>query len=100
MLVGTILGIIIALLIFAVVYLKGANRAYEGQINKLTKEQLASDESLARLTANHQTLASIMARENVVYLTDQQINQLGSRLAVTIKTVLNEQTEAALAKLN
>lgn len=100
MLTGTILGIIIALLVFLVVYLAGENRAYVAQINRLAKEQAEADMNLARLAANHKMLADIMAREIVVNLSDAQINALGSRLAVTIKTVLNEQTEAALSKLN
>lgn len=97
MLTGVILGVIITLLILAVIFLKGQNSAYAGQINKLAKEQVAADQHLAQLAAQVQR----DKQQPIIFnLTEEQVTTIAAKVSGRVQVMMEAATEAALKKMN
>lgn len=96
MLTGAVLGALIILLILAVIYLVGQNRAYAGQITVLAKEQADADTKVQQLAAHAQK----MQQPFIINVTDEQISALSNRIFLRVQHMLDSTTAAALNRMN
>lgn len=83
MLLGVVLGIIITLLLFTVVFLTGQNRAYKGQIVQLGVEQAKADAEVRKLAGQVQT----MKQPIEIKLEQQQVITLAHMIITAVERI-------------
>ena len=96
MLTGIGIGVLLAVLVFIILFLLGQNAAYRGQVKVLSKEQGEAESKLQYLAATVQK----MQQPLVFNLTDEQITTLAAKVTARVQTMMNSATEEALKKLN
>ena len=97
MLLGTVLGVIIMLLVFACLFLKGQNMAFSGQLLGMSRARVEADQKVVALEA------ALNRREQlpfVINFTEDQCTDMASRVCARVQTMMQSQNEAALRKLN
>jgi integral membrane sensor domain MASE1 len=97
MLTGAVLGALVMLLVFVILFLIGQNAAYRGQVTKLSKEQAAADMQLARLAATVQRCETQPIQFNI---TEEQLTFLANKLSARCQMIMDSANEAALKKLS
>ena len=99
MLTGVLLGLLIAALLFAVVFFLGANRTVAAQFKKASAELYDAQLALGRFVSIEQHRQK-MKEDIVVNFTEEQITTLATRVGARVQTVIESQRESGLAKLN
>jgi len=106
MLTGVILGILIILLVFTCFFLSGSPREVRSQRSALDAKLAAAEKelyeyqlSLGRFVRLEQERAKLK-ESLVVNFTEEQITELASKISVRIKTLMEAEQAARLAKLN
>jgi hypothetical protein len=99
MLTGALLGLVIAALIIAVIFLLGVNRTVAAQFKKASTELYDAQLALGRFATIEQHRQK-MKEDIVVNFTEEQITTLATRIGARMQTILESQRESALAKLN
>lgn len=97
LLTGVALGLLIAILFCTIIYLKGQNMAYRGQINDLAVKQLDADQQVAAMASKVQDLRG---QPIVVNMPDEHINILAAKISGRVQIMMDAANEAALKKLN
>jgi|ERR1017187_8127404 hypothetical protein len=96
---GVLLGVIITLLIFAILYQAGVCKAMNGQLAKANEDLFNTRTMLGRFVAIEQERQKL--KEAVVFnFTEEQITSLASSIGTRVQTLLNAAQDAALGKLN
>jgi hypothetical protein len=99
MLIGTILGIIITLMLFALSYQRGACKTYQGQIVKLNEELYGARGALGRFVHLEQERQRL--KEGIVInFTEEQITTLAGKVGARVQTIIAAAQEEQLGKLN
>lgn len=106
MLTGVILGILIILLVFTCFFLSGSISEVRSQRSALDAKLAAAEKelyeyqlSLGRFVRLEQERAKLK-ESLVVNFTEEQITELASKISVRIKTLMEAEQAARLAKLN
>jgi len=99
MITGAILGIIIALLVFIILYMSGERRAHHSQVAKLNEELLASRTMLGRFISLEQERKKLIDSITVNF-TEENITLLASRISTRVQTIINAAQDATLGKLS
>ncbi len=99
MLVGAVLGFLIALLVVVIIFLLGANRTQAGQAKVSTEELLATRAALGRFVNMEQERQRL--KESVtINFTEEQITMLANRIGSRCATIYEVEQRNALNKLD
>ncbi len=99
MLVGAVLGFLIALLVGVIIFLLGINRTLSGQASKIAEELLTTRAALGRFVNLEQERLRI--KESVsINFTEDQITVLANRIGARCATIYEAEQQKALNKLD
>jgi len=97
MLTGIVIGIILSLLAFAVIFLLGQNATYRSQVKVLAKEQAFAEAQVQNLAA---TVQQERQKSITFNLTEEQVTTLAGKISARVQTMMEAANEAALRKMN
>ena len=99
MLVGAVLGFLIALLVGVIIFLLGVNRTVRVQANTIAEELLTTRAALGRFVNLEQERLRIKEAVTVTF-TEEQITTLANRVAARCATIYEAEQRKALNKLD
>ncbi len=99
MLVGAVLGFLIALLVGVIIFLLGINRTLSSQASKIAEELLTTRAALGRFVNLEQERLRIKEAVSVNF-TEEQITMLANRIGSRCATIYEVEQRNALNKLD
>ncbi len=99
MLVGAVLGFLIALLVGVIIFLLGVNRTVRSQANTIAEELLTTRAALGRFASLEQERLRIKEAVSVNF-TEEQITMLANRIGSRCATIYEVEQRNALNKLD
>jgi hypothetical protein len=97
LLTGVILGAVIVLLLFAMIYFIGANRALKEQVNSLQVQQQAAAIVIRRYMEDEEQRKT---QPMIVNIKDDQITNLADRIGGRVQMIIDARDAAALKKMS
>ena len=99
LLIGILLGCVIAMLVFSNLYLRGKQSSWKDAVKKATGDLYDAQVQLGRFVYLEQERQKM--KEGIqVGFTEQQITTLADRIGARVQTLLEAEQVAALKKLN